>query len=477
MKENKITSSSFLKSILKFSVSSWINFIIGIVAVIITTRVFTPDLYGILNIFNTTSLVFVGVATVGLDGAFLRFFNEPPKGWDKKSLFAKCLSLSVFFLIVVSIVVIFFFYSNISFLLFNKISLYLTVLLSVNALSLLVLNNYYLQFYRLDNDSFHYTIQSVVIHFFSKLFVVFAAFLSPTAEVVLTVNTIGIFIVMIVYSLIQRKTVFPNHYQWSNHNFNEVYRYALYSWPLTFALPLCTFLIPFVIKMKLDVYSLGVFSSASFFVSAFNVIQSGFRTYWAAFMFAHYKTEQATITRIHNYVIIFVIGLLGIFIIFQHVIYMLIGSEFHGSRLFFSLILIDPLLLLLEQTTNYGMSISKKNHQFTAIYILCIAINVLCTYYLVVIFGLIGAAMSSAIAATVRFTLSTWRGQTYYKSIGNIFVTVAGVILLILLGVSNCLFSQQYLVEVGVVLGVFACTFLLFRHNFKEIQQFVRSAL
>lgn len=471
---NEITFSSLLKSIAAFSVSSWVNFLIGIISVIITTRLFSPEIFGLLNIFNNASGVIVGISTIGLSGAFLRFFNEPPLGWDKHSLFAKCLSLSILFLMAITAISLLFWYSEISSRLFNKVSFFFTVLLSVNALSTMVLSHYYLQFYRLENDVYHYTVQSIVINFFSKLFVVLAAFVSPTDKMVLTFNTMGLFIVMLVYSFIQRKSVFPKKYPWSNKNFGEVLKFALYSWPLAFVVPVSAFLIPFIIKTKLDMFALGIFSSVGFFVAAFNVIQGGFRTYWAAFMYSHYKTEQQKIIKVHNYIVIFIIAILGMFIIFQHIVYMLIGSQFHSSRYFFSLLLIDPLLLLLEQTTSYGMSIAKKNQESTAIYIFSVLVHALCTFFLIERFGLLGAAIGSAVAGLMRFALATWRGQVYYKSLDNIIVTASGVLLLVFLGISNCVLFNHYFFEVLFVLFTFAITVFIFKREFLGMYRYLK---
>ena len=77
---SSVTVATFLKSVAKFSVPSWINFFIGLITVFIGTRIFTPDVYGVLNIFNTSSIAFVGFVCLGMDNAFIRFYHEPPEG-------------------------------------------------------------------------------------------------------------------------------------------------------------------------------------------------------------------------------------------------------------------------------------------------------------------------------------------------------------------------------------------------------------
>ena len=417
MQNTKISNNAFIKSILKFSISSWVNFFLGLFAVIITTRLFTPDVYGSLNIFNNASSLTAYFSCLGLDGAFLRFFNEPPKGWNRKELFAKCLLISILVLVSISAISLYFFYSRISLLLFNKISIILPSFLAINSLSLLVLNNYFSQYYRLENDSLHYTVQTVLVQFFSKLFVIAAAIISPTIEVVLFFNTIGLFCLMLIYTHLQRKLVWPDKYHWSNEGFGEVFRYGIYGWPLTIAGSANRFLLPFIIKNGLNSYALGIYASTGFFISAFNVVQNGFRTYWTSFMYAHYKDEQEKIVSVHRYIVLFAVFLMSGFILFQKVAYLLIGNEFQGSRVFFTLVLIDPLLQLVEQTTNYGMALAKRNEEMTLIYLSSIILNLILCYVFLSHWGLPGAAFASALTSLLRFIFSTWRGQRYYQSI------------------------------------------------------------
>lgn len=473
MKGQSISVSSFFASILKFSVSSWINFVIGLVSVVITTRIFTPDIYGTLNMFNTASGFLASFACLGLNGAFLRFFHEPPPGWSKQQLFAKCLVISVLVLGLLFLVGLAFFYADISLRLFNQVSFMMTALLGINSLSTMVLGSYYSQYYRLDNNAWHYSIQSVLVQFCSKILVIGAAFVSPTAEVVLLFNTVGLFFLMIVYSLIQKRTVWPARYRWERQGFGEVLRYGLFSWPLTAAFSASAFLIPFIIQTRLDSYALGIFASTGFFVAAFNVVQSGFRTYWAAFMYGHYREEQPKIKAVHTYILLFVLFLLGGFILCQHPAYLMIGSRFHESRVFFSLVLLDPLLMLVEQTTNYGMALAKRNQEMTLIYLLAILLNIGLCYALLPLYGLPGAAAAAAVAALFRFVLATWRGQRYYRSLEDGRKTAVGIFLLVVLGFSNFLFAYQYWLEAGVVLVVWGLALWLFRGTFKQIWGFM----
>ena len=237
------------------------------------------------------------------------------------------------------------------------------------------------------------------------------------------------------------------------------------------------FIIPFIITTQLNSYSLGIYASAGFFIAAFGVIQGGFRTYWSAFMYEHYKDEQNKIIKIHSYVAVFIIVIFSMFILLQHVVYLMIGEEFHASRLFFSLVLIDPLFSLLSQTTEYGTNIVRKNQQNLIIFLIAIAMNIIGTYLLLPKVGLIGAAIAAATAATVRFILATWRGQKYYRSIDNYMQTGTGVLLILILAVSNCIFNDAYLMECTTIAIVLSMTLLVYRKYIWEMARFVRHGL
>ena len=470
-----MTAKLFLKSMAKFSIGSWINFLIGFFSVMIMTRVFSPELYGVINLFNATSGMIVGIACLGMDSSLLRFYNEPPEGWTSQDVFVRCLVISIFSLVIISAISLGCFYQEISLHLFDQISFFLTALIFLNALSALVLNSFFANHYRMKNDAYHYTIQQVLVQFFSKIFILCAVFISPTVDVVILFNVAGMTVLLLAYLVVQRKRIFPDPIHLSYKNFLPLAKFAFFSWPLSFVLSFNTFATSYLIVSELDPTALGIFTSAGFFVSAFAVIQAGFRTYWASFMYAHYNSEKTLIKRVHNYVNLTAIFIFGGFILCQHIVYLMIGADFHSSRLFFSLVLLEPLYMLLEQTTEYGMSIKKRNQEVLVIYFIGIILNLGLVYFLLPIVGVIGAAIASAGGALIRYGIATWRGQTYYRSIERKSKTITGAVLILRLAISNCLFAMDYWIEVCIVFSVFLISIIVYKKDLEEVVFYVRS--
>ena len=469
-----VSARGFLASILKFSVSSWVSFAMGIVSVMLLTRLFTPEVYGAWNFFNSTSEILVGVACFGLDGAFLRFYYELPSGWTVQELLTKCLCLSLVFLLLIFLVASFFFTAQISNAIFNQVSFFLMTLLFVNVASSLILTRYYASYFRVGNDPLNYTVERILVESCSKLLVIAAAFISPGIETIVILNVLGICTLLVIYTVVQRRHLFPAHLVWRKPGLSEVVKFGFFAWPASIFLPLADWLNAFFITQQLGQHALGIYASAGFFIAAFAVLQGGFRTYWAAFMYEHYQDEHTKVIKIHNYVALFIIVILGSFILAQHLVYMLIGEQFHASRLFFSLVLLSPLLGLFEQTTSYGMALSKRNQEAMVIQVLFAVLNVILLYVLLPYLGIMGAAIASAGAAVVRFTMLTWRGQLYYDSIEHKGKTACGLVLIVLLAVSNCVFAMQYVLEAITVLTIFALAGFIYRRDLMQIRQYLK---
>lgn len=463
---------NFIQSILNFSVSSWINFAIGIFSVPIMTRVFSPDFYGTLGIFNTASALLMGIACLGLDSGFMRFYNEPPTGYDQKHLLAMSLLFSIAFLLVMAILCIPYFYQEISMQLFGESDILILLLLCMQAMSQISLRFSSLQ-YRMSNDSRNFTIQSVLIQLFSRFFVIAAGLLNATKTVVLSFSSMAFLLLNLLYLVVQKNEIFPKKISFSWKPFVPVLKFGLLSWPIVIIVYLNTFLSMIIINSELGNYELGIFTSASYFVTILGVVQNGFKTYWAGFMYANYKTEQDRIIRVHRYILLFSVASMAAFIIFQHFLYTFLGPKYQEGRVFFAMLLVAPFFQLISETTAYGTSLAHKP-QYTLFSILLSTLaNVGGCYLLLPKVGIVGAAFASMLSGALYLFLSTIFGQKFYVSIDNPFTTVFVTFLIASLAVSSFVFTNHYLIELGITVTTLMGAGLCFRKEIKEILSLV----
>ncbi len=319
-----------------------------------------------------------------------------------------------------------FFFDDLTDSIFGFKSRLICILLFISIFSQIILRFLNIK-HRMDFNSKAYTIQAILIQISLKFFVIVAALFSLKVDLVLIINVMGVFVLSLVYTVVQRKSFFNFDNFFSYDGYGKVFLFAFFSAPLSICINLNNSLSQQLIKSSLGVSSVGVYSSANYFVTVFSALQGGFATYWAAYMYSNYKDKQESIKKVNEYLLLMIILVFYGMIIMRDIAYLLIGQKYQESKEFFSLVLCYPLLNLAAETTSYGISIKRKNHLSLISFIISIIINLLLTYFLVPHFGLKGAACASMISGVVLYVLRTVISQRLYSSISDIKITLIDV--------------------------------------------------
>lgn len=445
--ETKVEFSAFFRRIAGYSMTSWINFITGIASVVLMTRLFAPDVIGAYTLFNTATDLLMIFCCMGFDNALIRFFYAPPHDESHQALFKRCVGASLLCYFIVALVILMGFSHTLSALLFKKDDILLIVFLLLNVFSLLLMSRYLLLLFRMKNQIASYTVLQLSINFFSKIFVLASALLSSTIESVLLFNTVGMGILLLIYLVLQRKAFSARVDLFARKKYDEIFRFAVSSWPMGVLQRMNLFLVPFLIGQYLDNYKLGIYSSTLFFCTAFTVLFNGFTTYWSPFMYKNYTEKQIFIIKVHDYVSFLLIALEVLLLISQKFTFLFIGEMYRYGTSIFLLVLLEPIYLLLAETTCYGIGIQKKNKEASLIFFLGVLMNGVFLWIGMQFFDLVGAAYAVAATAFIKFCLMTWRGQTYYKSIESKGRTILSAVIMLALAVMNSLFFSQMMLN------------------------------
>jgi len=459
---------NFIKNIIKYSASSWLNFFISFISVGVCTRLFAPDVMGEINYFVTTSNLLMGLITLGLDSMYIRYYHEPPCGMSNKQLGAKSLysNLFVFFLLFVITFIIL--PGKSSLLLIKRIDQKYLLLLLVNTV-LLLLMRYLNIYFRMRNKVNSYIIQSALLQVCAKVLIILAFFLDSKAVTAISFSVAGSLVLTIIYLLIYAKDFFPSKVSLSFKGMKDNLLYAFYSWPVPFVIYLNIWLSQRIIIEKLTVYDLGVYSAANVFVAIISVFQGGFGVYWSAFMFENYKKKQDLIIKVHDYLTFFIVAAMAILIISQDLILALLGEKYQACKSFFGLVMVSPLLMMMSETTSYGISLSKSAYWTVIAIVASTIFNIVGCVILIPIWGLQGAAISSLIAGLLQYTIRTVVGQRLYQSIARVSRMVFAVAIIVALA-----FASWFLTKNGLSLKLVGFVGLLFalfiyRNLFKNI--------
>lgn len=449
-----------IKDILKFSVSNIVNLVLGLLSAFILTRSFQPETYGVLNIFNTTVATAISFLYLGLDSSYIRFYNEPPSNNSSSQMGSRlllcCLSLTT----MLGIIMTLFFFDDLTEKIFGFESRLVCALLFISCFSQIILRFLNIK-YRMDFNSKAYTVQAILTQVSLKFFVILAALFSLRVEKVLIINVMGVFVLSLIYVVIQRRSFFSFKGFFSFDGYGKVFLFALFSAPLSICINLNNSVSQQIIKSTLGVSSVGIYSSANYFVTVFSALQGGFATYWAAYMYSNYKEKQETIKKVNEYLLLIIIIFFYGMIIMRDVAYLLIGQKYQESKGFFSLVLCYPLLNLAAETTSYGISIKRKNHLGLLCFVVSTVINLLLAYLLTPIYGLKGAAFASMLSGVVLYVLRTVISQRYYSSIYDIKATVIDVSIIVAMSIIP---SAFYSVTANILVTVLVLIVLAINH-------------
>lgn len=474
MSENR---ESVVKGIVKYSISTWVNLIVGFLYVVISTRVLDPSDYGLIVLFLSMSSLLMSIIAFGMDGALIRYYNTPPLGFTKPQLLYKNITITLLVGVGGGIICTFFFGSYLSTVIFNTDSIWIIGLVFIYAIALLLLRFLNISF-RMSFRAKQYNVQNILMNCLTRVLIICAALIMSNYKFILVFLTLGTVVLLSYYLFVQRMEFIPlnqdNKIDYSLSLSPNYYRFALFSAPTYIIVFLNTFLSQQIVNMKMDSFSLGIFASTGLFSSILVALQGGFSTYWSAYIYKNYEDEKEKITSMHNYIVMFSIIMASLLVVFRDVIYQFIGMSYHESKFFYSLLLILPVLNFIRETTDKGIAIANKNEISMIINIVSVVLNLGLSYLLIDGFGLKGAAFANAISAIILFALSTIYGQKYYSSIKSAQKTTIGVAIIVtILTVPSIIYNIYFIIAAVLLLCILS--YFLYKNEYLFAYNYLKS--
>lgn len=448
---------SFIKKVIGFSIPTWIGFAISFISTPIVTRIFIPAEIGRINLFATVLNLLMLVAFLGFDQAYVRFYKELPGKYNKNEFFTFALSCSLVFGIFISVVILFL-NRYVSFQITGAESLLISAFLAIALIANIILK--FLNIYsRMEQNILFYTIQAVTVVFVSKVFFVIVALWNPSHQNAIAMMTLGYVITAVIFLLVKKNTLSKISY-YDQKSAISLLKFGLPLVPITALSWLNNSLPQFMLKAFVDYSSIGIYTNAVAIATTMNLIQTGFNIYWIPYVYANYKEGKITIQKVHKY-ITFLMCILGIFIIFsQDLIYLLLGSAYRSSKIFFPFLLLSPISFTIAETTGIGIGISKKSYLNIISFSGSVGINLILSFILIPKIGIDGAAISAGFSAVFLLILKTILGEKYYRSIPNYYQTIVSILIMIIIAFVNYLYFEALFLK--YLLFVFSLVILLF---------------
>ena len=472
---------SIASSIFKFSISTWINFIVSSCAVFLLTRIFLPSEYAVISLFATATEFGMSIFCMGMDSACLRFYNNPPNE-DPRNLFIGKIILFCSALILLAFPVFLLNPQQMSALMFGKSGFILVFLLLANIYSSILFRFFSIS-YRMEMKTKSYNIQMILTNTIKRIGFILAVFISPDAETAISIQVTLLLITLCFYTYKQHGEIFPTLTDLKKIRFSTFFKgyksflkFSIFSAPNYWLIYANNYFCLLLIGHYCGATSVGIFSTAIFFSTALAVMRGGFVTFWGPFIYTNYQTKQDVIVRVHGIFVLFSAVCYSLILIFKDLLYLFIGPEYILGKTILPYVLLSSLLQSFLETTVYGIYIEKKAHIVTIILVIQLLSNISLLLILTPIYGIMGGAISMLVSNLLYFTLSTYYGQLYYRSIKNGIYTAISIF---------CLIAECILINLtsSILLWILICTLpilvigYIYRHDVTLIAGYVKCLL
>ncbi len=471
-------SVEFIKNMIKYCIPSVFSAAVGILVIPVITSIYPADEYGKINLFysvaNTVSIFVV----LGFDSAYLRFYYEPPEGYSSHRIFKISLYIGVITSLSIFLICRLFFEKPISHYLFGEDNDMLLVGMLIYVIGL-ILMKFVSYEYRMAQNARMYNWSQIVSLFTNRIiFVCFAAVSTSYiwGDWTLALSTF-IAGAIFLYVVERRRFQFEPPLYFFSAGTWELFKFGFPLMPVALMVWLNNSVAKFLYSYLKDYSSIGTFSIATSIANIFSIIPAAFTTYWSPFIYKNYKTERDFIKKVHDYIVLASMLLQMLFWAFQDVLYTFVGGSYKVSQGIFLLIMINPILSLISETTCYGIMIAKKTKYNLYVSIASFIINIVITYVTYSVMGILGAALGVSIAALVQFLIKTVIGQRYYSTITVPIKTAFSIGMIILVSVLNIRFYSDFVVRTAIIFLVIIYSTAAYKNNFEEIRIFVNNIL
>lgn len=403
--KNLIIKNTLLKKFFSFSIGGYIKILISLLIVPISTRVISPEQFGIASLISVIQNVLFLVYSFGTQHSFVRFFYEEK---NKGKLLYNCLFYP-FFISIFFFIGIFLFKENISIFITGEYDPFAWLILNFGGIfitlqifsNLVIRMNQHAKFYSFTIIS-EKILEGILLLIFYKIYGNNYKVLSLSFLIAIILNTlVGIFIEKESWNFVGKGSI----------SRKEILKY---SFPLSLTMALNWIFAScdkISIKILSNLSELGVYSGAFKLIAIITIIQTGFTTFWDPIANEHYFKHPEDKKFFKEMLDIFslLFFILGIGLLFtRDIIILFLGEKYREALYVFPMLVFIPIMSSISEITSLGISFTKKTKFFLYVSITVSLINLFGNIILVPIYGAKGAALSTGISYILFFSLKTY---------------------------------------------------------------------
>ena len=406
---------SFLKTLAKFSVGTWVQAALALVTTPIIAWFITPEEFGKASMFTLAYSLTMNVALLALDQGFARYYNDTE---NKGSLLRATLT-PLFFTCLVCVILIELGKNFISPILFSSTDGENVHLLSVTLITGVLLRISTIAI-RMQGSAGKFSLIQVIQAVVNFLCVIlYVKFVNTTFEAIMA----GLIVSQIVALMVG---IAFNYKLWLSLFARLSFDKSLTTQIIFYSLPFVpTFLLDWLfqgldrtfLRTFSDFTQIGLYATASKIAFSLNVIQTGFTAFWFPYSLNRYKSdpEDTAVYRTVFNALTFTFGMIILLmVLFQDVVLWILPASYSGILPIFPILLFIPMLYTLSEVTVVGVNYKKKTVLHLYIIIFSVIANLIAAYLLIPHYGATGAAISMFAGYIVFFIGRTIYGRRNY---------------------------------------------------------------
>lgn len=144
-------------------------------------------------------------------------------------------------------------------------------------------------------------------------------------------------------------------------------------------------------------------------------------------------------------------------VLFQDVIYILIGEKYRAGKLVFPCLMFTPICNCISDIVGIGVKVSKKNYLNIFAFAGSVIVNLSLSYILVPHIGIVGAGIAVMTAALTMLIIRCYLGRKFYKISESCTTIIIALILMVLASIVN-------IVADGLIIKYITILILLLLH-------------
>lgn len=471
---NKNKGNKLIKTFFGFSMASWISAAVSFLLTPIITRVICPAELGKIDMFVTYCNMFIYASTLGMHQSYMRFFEDLPEGFTKDKLLSFSIIISSIGAIGAGIICCMG-YKHFSNAILGKTTLLVSILMACYIFSYGFLDIIKTK-PRMYGQTIKYAVIVISISVGTKL--AYLSYIMTHCVLATIVVLTCIVVIIMLFNLFKNKeSIFVSCGKVGKESYISILRYALPTVPVMFISNVNTSVPKLLINRYCDSATVGVYAGALTIVQIISLLQVGINTFWSPYVFKNFKEKKIEIQQVHR-IISFGIVLFGLcLLVFQDVLFLILGSSYRSSKNFYALLLASPIFYTIGETVGIGIGIKKKTYWNIITTGISLLMNLLLGLMLVPRYGNIGAAISVSISAGVMVTLKSLIGERYYKVVTNPIKTWGASGIYVLGAIATMIYSENRIIRSIILLVLMVLLVVVYISEFKMCITYIKTLL